>query len=410
MCQKVETSTTFFSTPAEAKVYKTIVKDSTGLDKALYDGKVKPWGLHSPTVHTTFADLFKGYTDQIGYSFKNLKPGDPRWTHLAGMELNLFAFSALKNFTFLNAASEFRGLPFKDFQQAYDTLHQVTYKNYMRAEREHVIRVAEAREEWEEVLDFKNTHQILRYHTAGDDRVRLEHKSWDKITLPVEHSFWKTHFPPNGYNCRCWTSQDFENMDGDRTPSLENLSRPDPGFRTNFGATDYSFGQGHNYFKVDFAAQTQLNSNIASMFKRHLNGFIAITDLVKAHPTMAKAEITNNVQAAIKLVGHIDEPIHLNPTLNTATGFKNADFYIQDKPADFKRVKQMKYSTLRATIAEASKQNIDILILQSQDLSIRDLARLNGQPHRYKVQQIWIQDGSDLIKYIKGGDQKWSKK
>lgn len=42
-----------------------------------------------------------------------------------------------------------------------------------------------------------------RYITAGDHRVRPQHAAWQGIILPRDHSFWKTHFPPNGFNCRC---------------------------------------------------------------------------------------------------------------------------------------------------------------------------------------------------------------
>lgn len=42
-----------------------------------------------------------------------------------------------------------------------------------------------------------------KYVTAGDNRVRPEHKNLDGVTLPKDHAFWNTFMPPNGYNCRC---------------------------------------------------------------------------------------------------------------------------------------------------------------------------------------------------------------
>ena len=29
------------------------------------------------------------------------------------------------------------------------------------------------------------------------------HVSWDGLTLPPDHPFWQTHFPPNGWGCQC---------------------------------------------------------------------------------------------------------------------------------------------------------------------------------------------------------------
>ncbi|MDH0373707.1 phage head morphogenesis protein [Comamonas aquatica] len=56
---------------------------------------------------------------------------------------------------------------------------------------------------WERVERAKRTHPYLRYITRRDGRVRHEHAQWDNLVLPVDHPFWKTHWPPNGWRCRC---------------------------------------------------------------------------------------------------------------------------------------------------------------------------------------------------------------
>lgn len=33
---------------------------------------------------------------------------------------------------------------------------------------------------------------------------RVQHKSWDGLALPKEHSFWLTHSPQNGFGCECY--------------------------------------------------------------------------------------------------------------------------------------------------------------------------------------------------------------
>jgi uncharacterized protein with gpF-like domain len=49
----------------------------------------------------------------------------------------------------------------------------------------------------------KGTRPFLLYTTAGDEKVRTDHRPWHKFLLPVDHPFWLTHYPPNGWNCRC---------------------------------------------------------------------------------------------------------------------------------------------------------------------------------------------------------------
>lgn len=64
-------------------------------------------------------------------------------------------------------------------------------------------RQAAAAGQWERIQRTKKTHPYLRYITKRDDRVRPLHASWDNVTLPVDDAFWQTHYPPNGWRCRC---------------------------------------------------------------------------------------------------------------------------------------------------------------------------------------------------------------
>ena len=41
------------------------------------------------------------------------------------------------------------------------------------------------------------------YNGILDDRIRPEHKAWDGKILPVNSPWWNTHYPPNGWGCRC---------------------------------------------------------------------------------------------------------------------------------------------------------------------------------------------------------------
>ena len=36
-----------------------------------------------------------------------------------------------------------------------------------------------------------------------DARTRPEHAAWHGVILPVDHPWWKRHYPPNGWKCRC---------------------------------------------------------------------------------------------------------------------------------------------------------------------------------------------------------------
>lgn len=56
---------------------------------------------------------------------------------------------------------------------------------------------------WERTQRNKKTHPYIRYITKGDERVRESHAAWHNLVLPVDHPFGLTHWPPNGWRCRC---------------------------------------------------------------------------------------------------------------------------------------------------------------------------------------------------------------
>lgn len=57
--------------------------------------------------------------------------------------------------------------------------------------------------QWTLDHDTIDTHPYYLYRTAQDDRVRDSHAALDGIILPIDDPFWKTHFPPWDWGCRC---------------------------------------------------------------------------------------------------------------------------------------------------------------------------------------------------------------
>lgn len=68
------------------------------------------------------------------------------------------------------------------------------------------------------------------YSTLRDTRVRDEHAPFEGVTLPKDDPFWKTHYTPNGWNCRCSVIAVFE-----KQPIVRPTSMPviDPAFARN---------------------------------------------------------------------------------------------------------------------------------------------------------------------------------
>lgn len=56
---------------------------------------------------------------------------------------------------------------------------------------------------FERQLASKDTHPYLRYVAVMDSRTRQAHRRLHGQVWPVDHPFWHTNYPPNGYRCRC---------------------------------------------------------------------------------------------------------------------------------------------------------------------------------------------------------------
>jgi hypothetical protein len=51
---------------------------------------------------------------------------------------------------------------------------------------------------------MKKRRPYLQYR-LGDvaTRHRAEHEKWDRLILPADDPWWDTHYPPNGFGCKC---------------------------------------------------------------------------------------------------------------------------------------------------------------------------------------------------------------
>lgn len=56
---------------------------------------------------------------------------------------------------------------------------------------------------YEQQIRVKEDRRWLRYITAGDNRVRPNHRVLSGVVRSIESGFWDYYYPPNGFRCRC---------------------------------------------------------------------------------------------------------------------------------------------------------------------------------------------------------------
>jgi SPP1 gp7 family putative phage head morphogenesis protein len=118
------------------------------------------------------------------------------------------------------------------------------------------LQTAYAAGAWQQITEQADEAPFLLYDAVDDFRTRPEHAAWDGRVYPVGDKFWRDHYPPNGWNCRCsviqLSQEDLDDLglqqsapagggtyqwENPRTGKVERIPDGlDPGFDYNAGA------------------------------------------------------------------------------------------------------------------------------------------------------------------------------
>ncbi|CVK17110.1 phage putative head morphogenesis protein, SPP1 gp7 family [Apibacter mensalis] len=136
-----------------------------------------------------------------------IKENDIPPVMLSKLKKDIFIFSGLKTHAELLEASKMlldvngHIKSFHAFAKDIEKIMDNYNNNYLYAEYQFAITSSQMAAKWAELDDTERYN--LQYRTAGDNKVRKEHKELNKITLPKSDPFWVEYYPPNAWNCRC---------------------------------------------------------------------------------------------------------------------------------------------------------------------------------------------------------------
>ena len=69
------------------------------------------------------------------------------------------------------------------------------------------LRSAQAVQQWDRIERTKKTRPFLEYRLGPSEHHRLQHVEWAGLVLSADDPWWDTHFPPNGWGCKCFILQ-----------------------------------------------------------------------------------------------------------------------------------------------------------------------------------------------------------
>lgn len=214
---------------------------------------------------------------------------DPRLA--MSLKYNIGEFSAFKETSFrkqLEAiiTSGGKTLSWTDFRTKAEALHIEYNMRWLKTEYDQTVATANMADKWQDFVKQQDLYPNLKYVTVGDGRVREKHRDWNGLILPITHSFWKEHLPPNDWGCRCNVVQTDEDPTID-IPKTEGKT----GFNNNAAISG-------KIFKDIPYAEGLSNSEISdakSFSKRQLDNLVIERTELKAFKNGGKITVSNLV-------------------------------------------------------------------------------------------------------------------
>jgi len=260
-------------------------------------------------------------------------------------------------------------------------------KNWLQAEYQTAVIGSQSAARW---LDYAKRGGSLILRSQRDGRVRDAHKLYDGAQYPVDHPFWDTWYPPNGWRCRCFVVWRREAT----TKEPEGLPENNP-FPNNPGKTGMVFPDSLPYFEVEpqhaeaaadfFGLKPPVS---LERFRLALETYNRLKDdpdyemipidhskggLVFMHKRHGKQEKTANTKVAKQLAEINGDTVVLAEWKNLYA-VKEADGTWNGLQMDIKAISGASYNNIDRNLRDAAKQ-AGTIVLELESLNLEELER-----------------------------------
>ena len=214
---------------------------------------------------------------------------------VTSLKHNLARFSAFKETSFkqqIEASLTKNGkvLSWQEFKAEANKLNIEYNRRWLQTEYNQTVANALSAQKYEEYIANKRIYPNLTYHAVHDERTRETHRAWDGLTLPVEHSFWKTHLPPNDWGCRCY-------VEPTANPVTEGVRTEDISIKESFANNPALSGEIFPVIPYTKGMSEKAVKEVEKQVEKRLEklGENYIEKVVKEYPNGGKITISNLV-------------------------------------------------------------------------------------------------------------------
>jgi len=368
-------------------------------------------------INATATELKKALKKGYKNDFKDFDVNSPDFAMLANLESNIYQFAAAKNYqemrlltdSLTNEAGEL--ISFTEFREVAEKQFLKFNEDWLESEYSTAISGSMSAARWVDYTRSAKAMPFLRYTTVGDRLVRDSHAVLDGTVKRIDDIFWDNYYPPNGWRCRCTTTQtgnSRETPDGAIVyPEVPDL------WKTNLAKQGLMFPKNHPYF--DGVPREVLRKALAYLPPDNTYRTVRVGKvLIDVHPMHGAEELEKNLKASAMVKRYDSKAkIKLLPVLNEneehlrsrfyplgSPKGKNADSLIGEKVVDFKEVVGSK-SSIQHAIKSGKEQCRNVYIVIPDNISVDDTYRfVKGKLNHYKgdeLDEIWLMNNKGRL-------------
>ena len=277
-----------------------------------------------------------------------------------------WSFSAAKNYQQTRdltlALRDEKGIlrEFSDFKEVANGIVDKYNETWLRTEYDFAISASQNAARWNDFEKEAGDIPNLKYQTVGDDHVRASHQLLDGIIRPINDEFWNTHYPPNGWGCRCEAVQSLSGSKITKDNELPNVPIPQM-FDTNLAKTGLIYPKNHPYYTG--VPRSEISKALSYLPPNNTFVDTVIGDHnIAIHPMHGMDELKNNLDVAVdymKLNKEIKE-LKLLPDIH----IKDYDQKMKYYPDNFTLRNRNKNADALITFKDSSQWVVDFKDLQ----------------------------------------------
>ncbi len=273
-------------------------------------------------------------------------------------------------------------------------------QTWLRTEYDTAVRSARIAAQWKDMERTADLYPNVEFLRTRSAEPRQDHLDYVGIIRPLNDSWWDTHAPPLGWNCKCG----IRSTDKPITPIPSNLTPIPEGLQNNPARSGNLFSENHPYAKnarrEESVLKLEYKQSVAKM-GLYYSVETPKGNIVLLHPGVEKNELKENLAAAVKITDFNPKmKVKVRPKIE-GNG-KQPDLEINGKMADLKTLMAPRNikNAIQKQIQSAASQKCTYAVLdfgkfQPTSKELRDAIWAGIQPGRNSSIQelILIQDG-----------------